>query len=523
MGYTALYRKWRPTRFEDVRGQDHIVQTLTNQLTNNRIGHAYLFCGTRGTGKTTVAKIFARAVNCEHPVNGSPCNECETCRQILNGNSVNVVEIDAASNNGVDNIREIREEVKYRPTEGKYRVYIIDEVHMLSAGAFNALLKTLEEPPEYVIFILATTEVHKIPITILSRCQRYDFRRLSLQELENQIRDILTQEGIPVDPRAVTFLARQADGSSRDALSLLEQCISFRPGEALSYEKVLDILGAVDQSVFSEMLRHIMKKDVAAAIAATDNMLATGRDLSQFVTDFTWYLRNIMLIQTENPGEEVLGISRENLELMREEAMNMDISEVMRYIRILSELSNEMHFSTSKRIQFELAMIKMMRSEMEETPEALLDRIRFLEERVAALSGGEIPVTNTETITAPAQAPLREVPEVQVSPALYEDYEMLARDWKDIVLNMNTLVRSLFNGTQVSADEHDRIVILFRDAFKQGMVEEGSRDRELKEVLKEKYGKEFSIVIKGQDPVEAAPKITRKAMFSGINMEVEET
>ncbi|MBO7364668.1 MAG: DNA polymerase III subunit gamma/tau, partial [Lachnospiraceae bacterium] len=202
MAYTALYRKWRPLRFEDVRGQDAIVRTLKNQILSGRIGHAYLFCGTRGTGKTTMAKIFARAVNCEHPVNGSPCNECATCRAILSGASVNVAEIDAASNNGVDNIREIREEVRYKPTEGRYRVYIIDEVHMLSPGAFNALLKTLEEPPEYVIFILATTEVHKIPVTVLSRCQRYDVKRLTLDALEDQVRTVLTAEGAAFEEKA---------------------------------------------------------------------------------------------------------------------------------------------------------------------------------------------------------------------------------------------------------------------------------------------------------------------------------
>lgn len=207
MSYTALYRKWRPVRFDDVYGQDHIVQTLKNQIISQRIGHAYLFCGTRGTGKTSIAKIFSRAVNCEHPVNGSPCNECETCRSILTGSSMNVVEIDAASNNGVENIREIREQVQYPPTEGKYRVYIIDEVHMLSVGAFNALLKTLEEPPSYVIFILATTEVHKIPITVLSRCQRYDFKRITIDTIATRLRELVTAEKIEVEEKALRYIA----------------------------------------------------------------------------------------------------------------------------------------------------------------------------------------------------------------------------------------------------------------------------------------------------------------------------
>ena len=225
--YMALYRKFRPDGFEDVKGQDAIVKTLKNQLAAGRIGHAYLFCGTRGTGKTSVAKIFARAVNCEHPADGSPCNECAMCRAIAAGTSLNVIEIDAASNNGVDNIREIREEVAYRPTEGRYKVYIIDEVHMLSIGAFNALLKTLEEPPEYVIFILATTEAHKIPITILSRCQRYDFKRISIDTISMRLLELVGKEGLGVEEKAVRYIARMADGSMRDALSLLDQCASF--------------------------------------------------------------------------------------------------------------------------------------------------------------------------------------------------------------------------------------------------------------------------------------------------------
>ena len=221
MSYTALYRKFRPREFEDVKGQDHIVTTLKNQIRTDRIGHAYLFTGTRGTGKTTVAKIFARAVNCEHPVDGSPCGECESCRRIAEGTSMNVIEIDAASNNGVSNIRDIIEEVAYAPTEGKYKVYIIDEVHMLSIGAFNALLKTLEEPPAYVIFILATTEVHKIPITILSRCQRYDFHRISIDTIAARLRELMDQEQVDVEERALRYIAKAADGSMRDALSLL--------------------------------------------------------------------------------------------------------------------------------------------------------------------------------------------------------------------------------------------------------------------------------------------------------------
>ena len=298
MSYTALYRKFRPQEFEDVKGQEHIVTTLKNQIKADRVGHAYLFCGTRGTGKTTIAKIFAKAVNCQEPREGSPCGDCPSCREIAAGNSMNVIEIDAASNNGVDNIREIREEVAYSPTKGKYKVYIIDEVHMLSMGAFNALLKTLEEPPSYVIFILATTEAHKIPITILSRCQRYDFKRITVETIAGRLSELMEKEQVAVEDKAIRYVARAADGSMRDALSLLDQCIAFYLGETLTYDHVLEVLGAVDTEVFSQMLRRILSQDVTGALLLLEELIGKGREPGQFVVDFTWYLRNLLVLKS---------------------------------------------------------------------------------------------------------------------------------------------------------------------------------------------------------------------------------
>ncbi len=543
MAYTAFYRKWRPTRFEDMRGQETVVRTLKNQLNTGRIGHAYLFAGTRGTGKTTAAKIFARAVNCEHPVDGSPCNECDTCRAILSGTSVNVVEIDAASNNGVDNIREIREEVRYKPTEGRYRVYIIDEVHMLSTGAFNALLKTLEEPPEYVIFILATTEVHRIPITVLSRCQRYDFKRLPLETLKTQLRDILREEQIDADESAVSFIARQADGSSRDALSILEQCVSFYYGEKLTYEKVLDALGASDQTVFSELLRRIINRDIAGTIAIVDDLLSTGRDLSQFVLDLTWYLRNILLLQTEDPSEDTLGISRENLRMMKEEAEDLDYHQVMRYIRILSELSNRIRFSGSKRVLLELSLIKMMQPAMEEDDESLRERIQVLEERMAQWASGtlpavpafapasydtqtghgagETPVRNPE-VRDGASAPAAARPVIEVSDAAFEDYQNLRNDWEALISQQGRLFRALLADTELSADGEEGICILFRNEFNYSAAARQKRDQELRVILREKYGKDFRVSMKLLRASEPAPQIVRGKRIPGIEMDIDE-
>ena len=382
MSYTALYRKWRPTAFSDVKGQDAIVQTLKNQITAQRIGHAYLFCGTRGTGKTSIAKIFARAVNCESPVDGSPCNQCAICRAIASGGSMNVVEIDAASNNGVENIREIRDQVQYPPTEGRYRVYIIDEVHMLSTGAFNALLKTLEEPPSYVIFILATTEVHKIPVTVLSRCQRYDFKRISLDTLAARLKELTQAEDIPAEDRALAYIARAADGSMRDALSLLDQCVAFHYGTLLTYDNVLDVLGAVDTAVFSELLRAVLGKDTARCIRGLEELVVQGRELGQFVTDFIWYLRNLLVLKSTDGAEDMLEMSRENLKLLKEEADMTDGETLTRYIRVFSELSGQLRYASQKRVLIEVALIKLTRPQMEPDLDAILERLKDLEQRL---------------------------------------------------------------------------------------------------------------------------------------------
>ena len=382
MSYTALYRKFRPQDFEDVKGQDHIVTALKNQVKANRLGHAYLFTGTRGTGKTTVAKILAKAVNCEHPVDGSPCNECETCKRIAEGSSMNVFEIDAASNNSVSNIRDIVEEVAYSPTEGKYKVYIIDEVHMLSASAFAALLKTLEEPPAYVIFILATTEVHMIPITILSRCQRYDFRRISIDTIAGRLQELMVKEEISVEEKALRYVAKAADGSMRDALSLLDQCIAFYLGENLTYDKVLQVLGAVDNEIFSHLLRAVIAHDVTEAIGVLEEMVIQGRDLNQFVIEFTWYMRNLMLVKSDTNMEDVLEVSSEHMALLKEEAAMEKDEVLMRYVRIFSELSNQIRQSSQKRVLIEIALIKLCRPQMEQDYEAIVDRLDIVEHKM---------------------------------------------------------------------------------------------------------------------------------------------
>ena len=491
MSYMALYRKFRPQEFADVKGQEHIVTTLKNQIKADRIGHAYLFCGTRGTGKTTIAKIFAKAVNCEHPVDGSPCGECASCKAIAAGSSMNVIEIDAASNNGVDNIREIREEVAYRPTEGKYKVYIIDEVHMLSIGAFNALLKTLEEPPSYVIFILATTEAHKIPITILSRCQRYDFRRISIETISDRLMELMEKENVEVEERAIRYIAKAADGSMRDALSLLDQCIAFYLGQKLTYDHVLEVLGAVDTEVFSKLLRKVLAEDVAGAISQLEELVIEGRDLGQFVNDFTWYLRNLLLLKGSDDMEEVLDMSSENMALLKEEARLVEADVLMRYIRIFSELSNQVKYSSQKRILIEIAIIKLCKPAMETNKDSITDRLAKLEKKMEQGIPTAAPV-NTATQPAEAAAPVSRPP---MPKAIPEDVEQIVKNWNSILPKMSGVVRTYLKSAHLSLGGDDRLMIVLDDPVAAGYVEEEDHRNEIRQVISDYIEKEVEIQI----------------------------
>ena len=495
MSYTALYRKWRPAGFDDVKGQDHIVAALKNQIISGRIGHAYLFTGTRGTGKTSVAKILAKAVNCEHPIDGSPCHTCATCKAIAAGASLNVSEIDAASNNGVDNIREIREEIQYRPPEGKYRVYIIDEVHMLSTGAFNALLKTLEEPPAYVIFILATTEVHKIPITVLSRCQRYDFRRIEGETIVERLSEMALGEDIDVTDQALRYIARKGDGSMRDSISLFDQCIAFFYDEQLTYEKVLDVLGAVDNEVFHSFFHHLVSGDTAACIDAIDELLLQGRELGQFVTDFIWYLRNLLLVMTSDVSADTLDMTEEGLAQLRAQAGRLDMNQLMRYIRVLSDLSNQMRYASSKRVLLELAIIRLAHPEMEQTTDAVLQRLNTLETQLkqgtfvmgspgsgVAYGNQPVPAQSAETSAQPAGTPGQTLApngaplpaKIVVLPkATLEDFRRIKDNWSQILRGVGGLTRSALANARLDYIGQGQIQLQFADAMQYDAFRQG--------------------------------------------------
>lgn len=495
MAYTALYRKFRPNEFEDVKGQEHIVTTLKNQIKADRIGHAYLFCGTRGTGKTTVAKIFAKAVNCEHPVDGSPCGECASCRAIAAGSSMNVIEIDAASNNGVDNIREIREEVNYSPTEGRYKVYIIDEVHMLSIGAFNALLKTLEEPPSYVIFILATTEAHKIPITILSRCQRYDFRRISIDTIADRLKDLMVQENVEVEEKAIRYVAKAADGSMRDALSLLDQCIAFYLGQKLTYDHVLEVLGAVDTEIFSGLLRKILEKNITGAIALLEELVIQGRELGQFVVDFTWYLRNLLLVQSAEDMEDVLDISSENLKLLKEEAKMVRPEVLMRFIHVFSQLTNQIKYSSQKRILIEIAIIKLCKPAMDQDLDSLLQRIDDMEKKI---ENGVFPVGVSDAVSAAGAetgqaASARKRPELPK--AVPEDIQHLVKNWNLVLGDLSGLVRNYLKMAHLSLGSGNTLLIVLEDTVAVAFLNKEEYLKEIREAIEKNTGKQVEIDI----------------------------
>ena len=390
--HKALYRVYRPKTFGDVVGQEHIVKTLKNQIKNNNIGHAYLFSGTRGTGKTSTAKIFARAVNCLNPINEEPCNECEICIDTLNDNIMDIVEIDAASNNSVDDIRELRESVKYTPSKAKYKVYIIDEVHMLSQGAFNALLKTLEEPPSYVIFILATTEPHKIPATILSRCQRFDFKRVPSKDIASRMSYICKKENIEAEEKALSLIARNSQGALRDALSILDQCISFG-NEKIEYNDVIELLGTVNIDELFELSQSIIDENTKKSLEILNEFIIWGKDIRNLINDLIDHFRNLMVCKVSKDLDEIISLPEESIERLKEQSQNVNINDLIRILNILSETQDSMKSSSNTRILAEVTIMKIAQPMFDESKEALIKRIENLEEKIES---GNIKVSTVQ-------------------------------------------------------------------------------------------------------------------------------
>lgn len=385
--YRALYRKWRPQTFDEVYGQEHITKTLKNEIANNRISHAYLFTGSRGTGKTTCARILTKAINCLNPVDGNPCNECEICKGIDSGTVLDVVEIDAASNNSVDNIRDLREEVNFTPATAKYRVYIIDEVHMLSQGAFNALLKTLEEPPSHVVFILATTEIHKLPATILSRCQRFDFNRISPDKIISRLQAVAQGENVKINDEAASLIANLADGGMRDALSMMDRCLSVT--DDITQETVSSVAGIAGTAHMFRFSDCVAKRDCAAALELVDELHAGFCDVDRICTRLEEHFRNLMVAASVNNCESLIICSKAELEKYKESSKQLKLSKILECIGIISQTSVLIKNAPNKKIMLEAAVIKMCSPVLNigETDNSELEnRLSALENKISNLT-----------------------------------------------------------------------------------------------------------------------------------------
>ncbi|MCC6797573.1 MAG: DNA polymerase III subunit gamma/tau [Candidatus Hydrogenedentes bacterium] len=392
--YLVLARKWRPQRFEDVVGQEHITRTIQNSITSGRIGHAFLFIGSRGIGKTTTARVLAKALNCEKSKGPTPnpCGECDNCKTIASGNSIDVLEIDGASNNTVEDVRQLRENVRLVPSRSRFKIYIIDEVHQLSTSAFNALLKTLEEPPEHAVFILATTEAHKVPATIISRCQRYDFRRVGMDSLKKLLRSILDEEKITCSDEALYAIARAADGGIRDAESILEQLISYC-GKTITFKDVFDVLGLVDWKQLERVCTALLDKNIAELLKAVEDIVASGKDLSQFVQDILQYFRNLLVCKTADP-KTLLALPDDELAAMQQMAEKFTLTNLIRLVEQFAELAKDFDSQLAQRIALESLLIRLSKVSVEVSVDAVL-------EKLAAMGAGGIAPPRPLAVSAP--------------------------------------------------------------------------------------------------------------------------
>ena len=520
--HKALYRVYRPKNFSDVIGQEHIVRTLKNQIENNNVGHAYLFCGTRGTGKTSTAKIFSRAVNCTNLHNDEPCNECENCREILEDKTMDVVEIDAASNNSVDNIRELRENVKYSPAKAKYKVYIIDEVHMLSQGAFNALLKTLEEPPSYVIFILATTEPHKIPATILSRCQRFDFKRVTVKDISSRMRYICEKEGIEADEKALNLIARNSQGALRDALSILDQCISFE-GNKISYNDVIELLGSVNIEQLFDLAESIIKEDTRKSLQILNDFIIWGKDVRNLVNDLIDHFRNLMVCKISNDLDEIISLPEETIDLLKQQAETIDTNNLIRILNILSETQDGMKISSNPRVLMEVTMMKIAQPMFDESKEALIKRIENLEQKIES---GNIKVNHISTnqtvdnFNENNQQNNNTVEKQEDENIEYEnlkgdDIKLVEKSWKKILQKMkedkNQVIRALLQDVDSFNISEDTLYIIFTDnySFAKSRLDSPATIQYVEKVIREVLNRSFSV------------KIALKSQLSNLNTQIK--
>ncbi|AWI07517.1 DNA polymerase III subunit gamma/tau [Clostridium drakei] len=538
MAYTALYREWRPRIFDDVVGQKHITVTLKNQIKNSRIAHAYLFSGTRGTGKTSTAKILAKAVNCTDLRDGEPCNECDMCKKINSGISIDVIEMDAASKRRLEDIKDVIENVKYPPQEGKYKVYIMDEVHMLTAEAVNAFLKTLEEPPSNVIFILATTDPQKLPVTILSRCQKFDFRRIKSSDIFSRMRDIVKEKGVFADDRSLNLIARMSDGAMRDALSILDQAISMGGGK-VEYESVVSMLGLVTNENMIKLADSIIDKNVEESMKVIDDIVLSGKDIYNFIRDMITHLRNLLMVKVSKEPEEILDMSEENIELLKEQSKKIKSEEIMRNIRILQDAEEQSKWTKQSRIYLELAVIKMCKIEYDTSKEVILARLNRLEEAVRL---GEIKVSYERNIpkvtkhevkkSITKKDAVKEATQPVMEQNVYSKLtvDIVRRSWKDILEAFKSkrymvLFAALTTG-QVDACDKGIITIGYDKDYsfnKERLEKDENRkivEAIFSEVLKEKVRVQYHIDFENINGINDSPEQVIKDTFGEDIVEI---
>ncbi len=540
--YQVLYRKWRPQAFSDVSGQDSVTTALKNELREDRLAHAYLFTGSRGTGKTTCAKILAKAVNCLHPKDGDPCNECDVCRGIDSGAVTDVVEIDAASNNGVDNIRELREEVNFTPAVAKYRVYIIDEVHMLSPGAFNALLKTLEEPPPHVIFILATTEVHKLPATILSRCQRFDFRRIAPEAIAARLSYVAEQEGISLDGEAATLLARLADGALRDALSLLDQCVSR--SKQVTVEVVAEAAGLAGRDYLFELSAQVRRGDSGGALALIDRLYNDSKDMERLCAEWIDYFRNLMILKSVPGGDGLVVAPPAELKRMEEEAAQFDLPAILQVMTVLQRTLERLRGGASRRVEMEMAVLRLCSPELDTGTEGLLRRIKALEDAVRGGLPAAPPLTGSVSREAPppaapsvppkpaeaAEPEAIPLPDAPPDEAAFEGEAPFAK-WPDVLENLAESCAPLYgvlaDSTAVLRGEH-LLICTDNELFRTLVGRDGNK-AVLLAAVRAAAGRNYRIGIKKASPPPAADEggdplaaFLRSSREQGVDIRVQE-
>ncbi len=514
MAYQALYRRWRPVNFDDMIGQEHITKTLRNQIVSGRTSHAYIFTGIRGTGKTSTAKVFSRAINCENPLDGNPCNKCPTCKGILDGSILDVSEIDAASNNGVDNIREIRDEVIYSATQAKYKVFIIDEVHMLSTGAFNALLKTLEEPPEHVLFILATTDIHKVPATILSRCQRFDFRRITAEDVAKHLKKVTVADDVEIDEDGINLVARLAEGSMRDGLSIMDRCLAYGENK-LSYSDIVSILGVAEDSQTLEIMKAISRNDTGIVISALDKMISAGKSIDIIINGLITTARNIMMCRClENPGQ-VMDMSKEALSELQHASKNFTEEKCVFCIKTLSETAASVRFSPNPRVTLEICLIKLCNPSYTQSNEALLDRLSSLELKLE--QGVTVKVQQAEASVQTEKPATPKGKTVKIKPV--GDY---SERWKQVIEHLQANKSALYSvAAQFEASGDGEIITLLymhEDALGcEKIVQE--RKNELFDAVEEICGKRPSRCVVQKKVIENATP-DKLAELAKLNLEI---